>query len=194
MELCEPYLTCEFRRCLVPSGTGAFKCKRRAPFPKAEEDFVRENGEWGPKRVFEYMNSWSPAISINARCNNDIKLLTNSKATTNLSFYITSYQMKKQGRTFNMSAVMAKAFAYHMQTSSYLDDLRNRQRLLIFWLVNTINREQEICAPMVMSYLMNWGDCYRSHRYANIYWTLFSNLLRDTYPQLRKRVVEAESS
>ncbi|KIK17450.1 hypothetical protein PISMIDRAFT_15084 [Pisolithus microcarpus 441] len=175
--------TCEFCRCLVPSKTGALKCKRRAPFPRSQDDYISENGDWGMKRLHEYMNAWSPAISINARCNNDIKLLTNSKATSNLSYYITSYQTKKQGRNFNMSAVMAKGFAYHTQTTSYLDDLRNRQRLLIFRLVNTINREQELAAPMVMSYLMGWGDTYCSHHYANIYWSLFSKHLGDVFPQ-----------
>lgn len=52
--------TCEYRRCLVPSKNGSMRCKRRAPFPRADEDFITETGDWGMKRLFEYMNAWCP--------------------------------------------------------------------------------------------------------------------------------------
>lgn len=146
--------TCESRRCLVPGKNGGLVCKRRAPFTLSDEDFITESGEWGMKRLHAYFNAWVPALAINARCNNDVKLLTNSRATTNLTFYITSYQTKKQGKSHNLSAVLAKGLAYHNERTTYLDDLRNQQRLLLFRLVHTINREQELAAPMVMSYLM----------------------------------------
>ncbi|KIK21584.1 hypothetical protein PISMIDRAFT_103835 [Pisolithus microcarpus 441] len=133
--------TCEPRRCMVPRKSGGMVCKRRAPFPTSENDFIEENGEWGVKRLHPYMNAWVPALSINAQCNNDVKLLTNSRATTNLTFYITSYQTKKQGKHHNLSAVLAKGLAYHSEHTSYLEDLRNQQRLLLFRLVHTINRE-----------------------------------------------------
>lgn len=42
--------TCKLRRCLVTdSKTGRVRCKRRAPFQTAMEDFVTEAGQWGPK-------------------------------------------------------------------------------------------------------------------------------------------------
>ena len=105
--------TCELRRCLVPSKKGALVCKRRAPFQKSETDFVDEEGNWGPKRLHGYMNGWAPAITVNLRCNNDIKLLTNMRDTMNITYYITSYQTKKQGRNFNMSAIMTRGYAFH---------------------------------------------------------------------------------
>lgn len=63
----------------------------------------------------------------------------------------------------------------HSQTTSYLDDLRNRQRLLIFRLVNTINREQEC-----------------SHRYTSVFWSLFSKYLKDAFPSLANKDGEKE--
>jgi len=179
--------SCEYHRCLVPSKHGRFVCKQRAPFKKADDNYIKENGEWGMKRVYEFMNGWVPAITINARCNNNGKLLTNSRDTTNISFYVTTYQTKKQGRSYNMSAVLAKGFAYHTQQSTYLDSIRDQQRLLLFCLVNTINREQELAAPMVMSYLMGWGDTYRSHHYVPIYWFSFVSTLFSKYPELSRR-------
>ena len=178
--------TCEVRRCLVPSKSGPLVCKHRAPFEKSLVDFVDEQGNWGPKRLHGFMNGWNPALSVNLRCNNDIKLLTNTRDTMNITYYITSYQTKKQGRNFNMSAVLTKGYAFHCQRP-YVETLRDQQRLLLFRLVHAINREQELAAPMVMSYLMGWGDTYRSHHYSPIYWASFVGQLLRVHPQLTKR-------
>lgn len=89
--------TCELHRCLVPNKKGGLVCKRQAPFPIAEEDFFHKDGGWGPKCLYEFMNTWVPALTVNIWCNNDIKLLSNSREMMNVTFYITSYQMKKQG-------------------------------------------------------------------------------------------------
>lgn len=56
--------TCQVRRCLFPDKEGHYRCKRRAPFDVFEEDFVDENGKWGSKRLYEYMNGWIPGILI----------------------------------------------------------------------------------------------------------------------------------
>ena len=57
--------TCEMRRCLVPNRKGGLVCKRRAPFSIAEDDFFNEDGTWGPKRLYEFMNTWCPTLSVN---------------------------------------------------------------------------------------------------------------------------------
>src|SRR6202021_4317162 len=48
--------TCKVRRCLTLDKYGDPKCKRKAPFKCATEDFVTETGEWGSKRLYPYMN------------------------------------------------------------------------------------------------------------------------------------------
>jgi len=179
--------TCEVRRCLVMNKAGRWVCKWRAPFQTADDDFVDEDGHWGMKRLYEFMNAWVPRITINARCNNDIKLLTNGRETTNISFYITAYSTKKQGRSYNMSAIMTKGFAYHAKQTTYTDKIRDQQRKLLFRLVHAINREQELSAPMVISYLMGWKDSYCSHRYTPIYWTSFVTAIFEAFPELRRR-------
>ena len=178
--------TCKPRRCLVFNKKGQLACKRRAPFQLAEDDFVTETGLCGPKRLYGYINAWCPAILLNARCNNDIKFLTNGGDTKNITFYVTSYAAKKQGKNHNMSAIMAQGFAYHLDhpKPEYVDDLKDQHRLLLFRLVHTINREQELAAPMVMSYLMGWGDVFRSHIYTPIYWTSVAAALYKTFPEL----------
>ena len=178
--------TCAVRRCLVPDKEGHLKCKRKAPFQHAAEDFVTEVGKWGQKRLYEYMNGWIPAILTNVRCNNDGKLLTNGGETKNITFYVTTYATKNQQKNHNLSAVMAKGYAFHVEHSAYLDSLRDNQRLLLFRLVHTINREQELAGPMVHSYLMDWGDTYCSHHYVPIYWSSFVGKLLGSFPELKR--------
>ncbi|KAL1762116.1 hypothetical protein FB107DRAFT_285550 [Schizophyllum commune] len=110
-----------------------------------------------------FVNAWNP-------CNNDI----------NITFYCTSYAGKKQQKSHSQSALMAKGYAYHETTSDYLDSMRDRNRLLL-------NR-LELAAPMVMSYLMGWGDVYRSHHYTTVYWTTFTRMLYACYPLLQGQV------
>lgn len=183
--------TCKVRQCLVQDKHGQYRCKRRAPFQVSNVDDIDENGNWRQKRLYGYINGWVPAILVNARCNNDGKLLTNGEDTKNITMYTTVYLAKKQGRNYNVSAVLAKGYEYHLGHlqdcgSTYVDDIRDVQRLLLFRLVNTINREQELAAPMVISYLMGWGDTYRSHHYTPIYWSSFVHILLKSFPYLRK--------
>ncbi len=179
--------TCKVKRCLRFDKTGSLKCKRRAPFEFAADDYVEADGRWAPKRLYRYMNGWIPAVLVNARCNNDGKLLTNGADTKNITFYVSSYAGKKQGKNHNLSAVLADAYLYNHSNpkAEYMHDLREQQRLLLFRLINSINREQELAAPMVVSYLMGWGDMKTSHSFAPLYWSSFSGLLYRTFPELR---------
>jgi hypothetical protein len=183
--------TCRLHQCLILDKKGGYYCKRRAPFPLSEVDGIEEGGDWFQKRRYGYVNGWVPGILLNARCNNDGKLLTNGSDTKKVARYTTTYVAKKQNKSYNASAIMAKTYAYHLDhiensiSSSYLDGIRDVQRLLLFRLVNALNGEQELAAPMVISYLMGWGDCYRSHHYSPIYWSSFVGALLKVYPQLR---------
>ncbi|KIO04548.1 hypothetical protein M404DRAFT_75196, partial [Pisolithus tinctorius Marx 270] len=125
------------------------------------------------KQLHPFLNGWVPVLAINAQCNNDVKLLTNLRATMNLSFYITMYQTKKQGKHYNLSAMLMKGLTYHNMCMPYLEDLCNQQQLLLFCLVHTINHKQELAMLMVMLYLMGWGNTYQSHHYMPIYWSSF---------------------
>jgi hypothetical protein len=181
---------CNFRRCLVPSREGFVRCKRRAPFKKTTVDYIKPSGKWCQRREYEYMNGWIPAITVNVRCNNDGKLLTNGQDTKNISMYSIKYGAKAQGKHFNMSAILAKGYAYHEAhpNPAYVDSLREQQRLMIFRLLHTINREQELAAAIVMAYLMGWGDTHCSHNFATIFWSTFVSLLLKEVPELRSTV------
>ncbi|KAI0076309.1 hypothetical protein K474DRAFT_1598157 [Panus rudis PR-1116 ss-1] len=164
--------------------SGKAYCKRRAPWPLSDDDVVEENGNYLVKRTYPFQNTHIPAISINVRCNNDGKFLTNSPETDGITWYITGYATKKQGKSYNASALMAKALAYHRENDPYLFNLQESQRLLLFRCSNILNKQQELPIAMCMSYLMDWGDVYRSHQYVPLYWTPFHHTLLRAFPEL----------
>ena len=183
--------TCKPRRCLVPDKTHRFRCKRHAPFQCSDVDCVLENGEWRSKRLYGYMNAWNPAILVNVRCNNDIKLLTNGRETKNITYYITAYTAKKQGRTYNLSAAIAQGFSNHAKypDQKYAESVQDRSRLLLFRILHAINREQEYAGPMVISHLMGWGEVIRSHTYGNIFWSSFVSKLLKAFPDISQQAL-----
>ena len=171
-----------------PTNKCHLRCKQKAPFRCLLEDFVMEAGDWGPKQLYGFINGWIPGILVNARCNNDIKFLMNSADTKNVTFYVTTYAANKQGKNFNTSAVLAQGYTYHLEHPNvkYLDSVLDGQWLLLFQIVQSINCEQELAAPMVMSYLMDWGDTFKSHSYSVIYWSSFVGTLLKTFPELQE--------
>jgi hypothetical protein len=98
--------------------SGRFKCKRR------DEYAAEPDGRGRVRRVFQYFNMWIRSVSAHVRCNNDGKLLTNGGDTSNVSCYATTYQTKKQGKSYNVSAIMAKGYEYHQErerNAGYVD-------------------------------------------------------------------------
>ena len=160
-----------------------FMCKRRAPFALAEEDWIDENGDWGPRRTNGYLNSWNPSVLQCLRANHDIKLITNGKETKHIAWYVTHYATKKRKNSSNTSALLAKKFAFRTDQSTTTLTAINKK--LIQQCANTLSREQELSAPEVVSYLMGWGDRYISHHFETIHWYLVTALLKQTYPILQ---------
>ena len=121
------------------------------------------------------------------RCNHDLKLITNGVETRDSGWYITQYATKKQGRSHNRSAVLARAYAYHERDDLYRNSLQDRHRLLLIRCMSALNREQELSGPQVMSYLMGWGDSYKSHNYTPVNWWSLKKALARKFPYLTMR-------
>ena len=143
--------------CMKLSGT-RMVCKRKAPFPLANDDWVEATGKSGPKRTYGYLNNWCPPILQCIRANHDIKLITNGAETKDIAWYITHYVAKKQKESFNVSALLAKSFAFHNKSKPIGANLTAMNKRLIQRCANSLSREQELSAPQVISYLMGWSD------------------------------------
>lgn len=159
-------------------------CKRRAPFLLANDDWIDEHGNCGPKRTYGYLNNWCPPILQCLHANHDIKLLTNGTDTKDLAWYITNYSTKKQFATTNASALLAKTYVHNHAEALQTLDLKAMNKKLIQQCGNTLSCEQELSAPEVISYLMGWGDCYISHHFETIQWYTLLRMLKKVYPIL----------
>ena len=163
---------------------GVVICKRGAPWPLSDSVVVEDNGNWLPIRHFEYQNGASATILVNLRCNNDFKILLNGPETRGLTYYIVKYAAKKQGKTYNVTALISKAESYHRENDPYRADIRESHRLLLFRCANILTKQQEVPMTLCMSYLMGWGDSYRTHRYTILNWWAFHRYLTHEYPEL----------
>jgi hypothetical protein len=180
---------CSKQTCLVTK-KGGIQCKRRAPFDVSSRDFIDENGEWGPKRTYGYINSWNPPTMQCVRANQNIKLITSGSETMDISYYISLYVAKRQTNSSNSSALLANKLAFHKQKERYNMDISNLNKKLLQRCANTLTREQEFSGPEVISYLMGWGDRFISHFFVTIYWNSVIAIIKMKYPQMQvKRCV-----
>jgi hypothetical protein len=185
--------TCSNEGCIVVKG-GHPQCKRRAPFPLAKTAWIGEDGSWGPKRTYGYLNNWNPTLLLSTRSNHDIKLITNGVETKAITWYITQYATKKQYRSSNTSALLAKRVAFHLAQEKYTSDCRLLNKRLILRCANTLSREQEFGGPEVITYLMGWGDRYISHYFVAIYFDAIPATLKRQFPELRSKRLDHDHS
>ncbi|KZT08428.1 uncharacterized protein LAESUDRAFT_649353, partial [Laetiporus sulphureus 93-53] len=143
------------------------------PWALPDVNWVDEARRWRRKRMFRCFNSWQLDISVAVCCNNDIKLLMNGRDTGNITFYETNYASKKQGRSYNMSALFANSPAFQLEDNLYLQDIRKHNQMMLFWCIHALNREQEVAALMVIMLLMGWEFVFSLHQYEIIYWSTF---------------------
>ena len=177
---------CSMAACLVMK-KNRLQCKRRAPFELSPRDWIDEDGSWGPKRTYAYINNWNPAILHCVRSNHDVKLISNGTETKDLAFYITNYVAKKQRESSNVSALFAKRIAFHKKQEKYTVDVTALNKRLLQRCANTLSREQEFSAPEVSSYLRGHGDRYLSDFPVTIYLDSVRAALKHTYPNLRQK-------
>ena len=174
---------CSKEACLIVKNN-RLQCKWRAPFDLSTRDYIDEDGHWGPKRTYGFINNWCPAIMQCIRANHDIKLITNGSETRDISFYISLYVAKRQANTSNSSALLVKKLAFHKIQEWYNSDISRLNKRLLQRCANTLTREQEFSALEVISYLMGWGDRYISHFFVTIYWSSVISLIRKKFPRM----------
>ena len=141
---------CSYANCLR-SIKGQMVCKRRAPFPLAPDDWVDSDGNWGPKRLCGFLNNWNPPLLMTLRANHDAKLIMSGGETNVLTWYITNYASKKQQRSSNVSALLAKRLAFHTIEERGRSDLTDINKRLIQRCANTLTPDREFSGPEIMA-------------------------------------------
>jgi Helitron helicase-like domain at N-terminus len=175
---------CKPSTCLCKNSHRDIVCKRQAPWPLIEKTVVHATGMLDQRRTYQFLNGYSPAVLVCLRCNNDLKVVIFGVKTKHIGGYLTNYQNKDPSKSYNMSAMLGSALEYHKSHPPKMESLRERNRMLIYWCFNVLNRQAELSGPQVISYLMNWGDHFISHKYVPVYWGQLANALRLVFPDL----------
>jgi hypothetical protein len=127
------------------------------PFKRAPLDWAGEDGSWGPKRLCGFLNSWNPTIMKTIRTNHNVKLIIGGDGqTATLTYYITNYATKKQQRSSNASALLARLLAFIHKEERRQTDLNKLNKKLIQSCANCLTCDQEFSAPEIVSYIMGW--------------------------------------
>lgn len=177
---------CSINSCLLKKN-GRWTCKRGFPFTCSTDPWVEEDGQCGPSRISDQLNAWCESVLQLGLCNNDMKLILNGPETAPLSWYLSTYTSKKRHNTSNASAIFAQRFAYQQPSQdppTTVEELRDSHRRMIVRFVNALNRNQELGAPEIVSYIMGWNDRFLSHHFVRIYWNTAMAALTITYPEL----------
>jgi hypothetical protein len=175
---------CKKTTCLRRDRQGKMVCKRRAPWPLEDETTVEANGKIHLARRYGYLNGYCPGLLVGCRCNIDTKFNTNGEETKDGVWYCTGYALKDPEKTYNLSALLAKGFLFHERSSKDTLSLRDQNRLLIYRCFNALNQQNELSGPQVISYLMGWGDVFRSHRFTPLYWSQLARTLKEVFPSM----------
>ena len=127
------------------------------------------------------------------RANHDTKLIMNGVETCVLLLYVTNYAFKKQNRSSNASALIARQLAFHQagqsQTAVSNDDLEAYNKHLLQRCANTLLTQREFSSPEIISYLMGWGDRFESHKYINLYMDGALRALERAFPGIMEKYV-----
>jgi hypothetical protein len=114
--------TCHTTTCLK-NINGQMVCKRGAPFAISDQDWINEDGTWGPKRLCAYLNNWNNCVMSCLRGNHDLKLIMSRRETCVATLYCTNYAYKKQNQSSNASALIIDQLERHQQEKADEEDV-----------------------------------------------------------------------
>jgi hypothetical protein len=128
------------------------------------------------------VNNFNATIIQTIRCNMDIKFIGSGSAAKAIMYYITNYISKPELKTNVVYAALEltvqKLGEYHPQE----DKLTTRAKQMLQKFCHAMISHQEMPAQAVALHLMDYGDCYTSHEFCQLYWTSFEGFVDLEFP------------
>lgn len=145
-----------------------------------------KSGEFTLRRVEGMINNYNPLTLQALRNNMDIKYIASGNSAKAAMFYITDYISKGQLKTHvalsALQAAMTKVEAIDTHGDTLgLEPVARGKRVLQKCAYEMLSR-QELSAPQVASYLMDFGDHYASHSFRCLFWTAAERFVDECIP------------
>ncbi|KAG1851160.1 hypothetical protein F4604DRAFT_1512129, partial [Suillus subluteus] len=151
----------------------------------------KETGEICLHCLDGMVNNFNTSMLEAVRCNMDIKFIGSGASAKAILYYITNYITKSQLKVHVAYAALNLAQQKLSEFDPADDELTIRAKELIRKSAHAMISYQELSSQQVVAYLMDFGDHYTSHKYANIFWTSFENYV-DTIIPLPKQSIDEE--
>lgn len=127
------------------------------------------------------------------RCNHDVKFFGSRAIGKSIMYYVTDYITKKSLKAHVSYASLLSAVQRIQGAIPNLSgDVSAQAMKLLSVCANAVVSNQELSAPQVASYLMNYGDHYTSHVFANLYWPAFESYI-DRYWNIAQGIFSEDS-
>ncbi|TFK65637.1 hypothetical protein BDN72DRAFT_871770 [Pluteus cervinus] len=134
--------------------------------------FDPESGEITMKQLNGMVNNFNPTVLRCLRCNMDIKYIGSGGIAKALMYYITDY-ITKPGTNNYVAYATLEATLRRCEDTGVMDlpeDFVRRKKLYQKCVFGQL-AQQELSSQQVASYLMDYGDGYRSHKFRKLFWT-----------------------
>ncbi|KAI0077935.1 hypothetical protein K474DRAFT_1578449, partial [Panus rudis PR-1116 ss-1] len=141
-----------------------------------------ETGEINLRCLDGLVNNFNDTMIQAIRCNMDIKFILSGSSAKAVLYYITDYITKSQLKSHITFAALELAVHKLGEYNSDDDDLTHHAKCLLQKCAYLMISHQELSAPQVCSYLMDYEDHFTSHQYANLYWPSFEGFINSEQP------------
>ncbi|KAJ2912290.1 hypothetical protein MD484_g8126, partial [Candolleomyces efflorescens] len=152
---------------------------------KAETTIDMETGEIAVRHLDPTVNCFNDAISEATRCNNDMKVIASGETAKVISCYITDYISKSQMKAHVAYAALELGVHKLEQlemNGDPINDISFRSKRLLQKCAYEILARQELSAPQVASYLMDYEDHFTSHSFRRLFWTQAERHVEHHFP------------
>ncbi|RXW17049.1 hypothetical protein EST38_g8796 [Candolleomyces aberdarensis] len=156
---------------------------------QAETTIDMETGEISIRHEDAKVNCFNDAIAEATRCNNDIKFIGSGETAKVICLYITDYISKSQMKAHVAYAALELGvhkleraeLAPNGDDNGTVDPSFRGKRLLQKCAYEILAR-QELSAPQVASYLMDYEDHFTSHGFRRLFWTAVEKYVDGHFP------------
>jgi hypothetical protein len=149
-------------------------CKARFPRKKYSDTTVdSKTGALTMKKLEEWINTLTPALTYIIRCNSDVTSLLSGTAIKAVVAYVSDYITKNGLNTYSIFEAIRRILERNSELIGGNTEQREKARQLITKIVNTLTSKMEIGSPMASLYLLGNPDHYTSHKFITIYWRNF---------------------
>ncbi len=125
------------------------------------------------------VNNFCDTILRAIRCNMDIQFIGSGASAKAILYYITDYitktQLKAHGAYVALKAAVTK-LENEAEGGTEADDFTLKAKRMLVKCANALLAKQELSAPQVASYVMDYGDHYTSHLFRVLFWSNFERI------------------